>query len=245
MRRAAGVAVLAAGVALTASGAVLSLRPAGAAAPAAFGPAPAPAAVGSVPAALRTAPTRPAPPRGAGVPTSAASPTASSDPTRAASPTPGATTPSAPVPVGVQPVRVSIGGSSAPVVPVGVAPDGGVLVPEDPRTVGWWAAGPLPGGPGGAVLVGHVDARGRGVGTLAALWTARPGERVELTGADGTRRAWTVAARRSYPKAALPDSTFDASGPSRLVLVTCGGAFDAATGHYADNVVVDAVPAAT
>jgi hypothetical protein len=32
------------------------------------------------------------------------------------------------------------------------------------------------------------------------------------------------------------------SGPPRLAIVTCGGPFDAATGHYVDNVIVWAVP---
>ena len=47
---------------------------------------------------------------------------------------------------------------------------------------------------------------------------------------------------RSYRKSALPDGVFARSGPARLVLVTCGGPFDAATGHYLDVVVVTAVP---
>ncbi|HKH06375.1 MAG TPA: hypothetical protein VKA65_14500 [Acidimicrobiales bacterium] len=36
---------------------------------------------------------------------------------------------------------------------------------------------------------------------------------------------------------------FATDGRRRLVLVTCGGAVDEATGHDADNVVVTAVPA--
>jgi hypothetical protein len=50
---------------------------------------------------------------------------------------------------------------------------------------------------------------------------------------------------REYPKSTLPWSTlFSVGGPGRLALVTCGGAFDPATGHYADNVVAFALPAA-
>jgi hypothetical protein len=36
---------------------------------------------------------------------------------------------------------------------------------------------------------------------------------------------------------------FATDGRRRLVLVTCGGAVDEATGHDSDNVVVTAVPA--
>ena len=44
-------------------------------------------------------------------------------------------------------------------------------------------------------------------------------------------------------KAALPTSIYTRAGSPKLVLVTCGGPFDAKTGHYRDNVVVTAVPA--
>ena len=45
-----------------------------------------------------------------------------------------------------------------------------------------------------------------------------------------------------YPKAALPADYFGRGGPSRLVLITCGGTFDSSTRHYRDNVVVVAEP---
>jgi hypothetical protein len=43
-------------------------------------------------------------------------------------------------------------------------------------------------------------------------------------------------------KTRLPPSLFDTAGPPRLALVTCGGPFDSATGHYLDNIIVWAVP---
>jgi hypothetical protein len=49
---------------------------------------------------------------------------------------------------------------------------------------------------------------------------------------------------RTYPKeTGLPASAFARDGAPRLVLITCGGPFDAATGNYEDNVVVYATPA--
>jgi hypothetical protein len=48
---------------------------------------------------------------------------------------------------------------------------------------------------------------------------------------------------RSYGKGRLPRrAVFGAAASNRLRLVTCGGRFDAATGHYAENVVVYARP---
>jgi hypothetical protein len=45
------------------------------------------------------------------------------------------------------------------------------------------------------------------------------------------------------PKAQLPTDIWSQKGHNHLELVTCGGTFDAAAGHYRDNIVVTAVPA--
>ena len=47
---------------------------------------------------------------------------------------------------------------------------------------------------------------------------------------------------RRVRKAELPTSIFTRTGERRLVLVTCGGPFDARTERYRDNVIVTAVP---
>ena len=71
------------------------------------------------------------------------------------------------------------------------------------------------------------------------------------------RRGDTVTAARGRQDAALPrdDDAADAQGGAadehlhaqrvapKLVLVTCGGPFDAKSGHYRDNIVVTATPA--
>jgi hypothetical protein len=47
-----------------------------------------------------------------------------------------------------------------------------------------------------------------------------------------------------YDKSALPvAAVFGQQVTARLVIVSCGGPFDAATGHYLDNIVAYAVPA--
>jgi hypothetical protein len=136
-------------------------------------------------------------------------------------------------------------GLTADVVPVLVTGSGALALPEDPRVLGWWAGGPRPGAAQGAVvLAGHVDAVGFGAGPLAALLRAPLGTRVEVVDGDGSARAYVLAERRVTPKDALPADVFDAGGPPRLVVVTCGGPFDRATGHYRDNVVLVATPSA-
>jgi len=144
------------------------------------------------------------------------------------------------------PVRVAIPalGVDAPVVPVGVAADGTLGIPARPSVVGWWAGGSSPGRSSGAtVLVGHVDSAAAGPGALFRLPAIRPGEVVTVTAAGRSWR-YVVQAVRAYPKATLPAArVFGQQVAPRLVIVTCGGPFDAATGHYLDNIVVWAVPA--
>jgi hypothetical protein len=63
-----------------------------------------------------------------------------------------------------------------------------------------------------------------------------------------SRRAfrYRVVALRAYAKANLPvAAVFSQQVAARLVIVSCGGPFDASTGHYLDNIVAYAVPSRT
>lgn len=146
---------------------------------------------------------------------------------------------------GSVPVRLDLPArtATAPVVPVGTGPDGALVVPDPPQTVGWWAPGALAGsGTGTVVVAGHVDSRIAGIGILAVLPELAVGEPVILTGDDGRAVRYRVVARREFGKAALPADTFARTGPPRLVLVTCGGRFDPDARSYEDNIVVYAEP---
>jgi sortase family protein len=150
-----------------------------------------------------------------------------------------------PVRAGTAPVELALPTRNlrAPVVAVTTGPEGALVVPEPPSTVGWWSPSALAGGAGGTtVLAGHVDSRTGGLGALAVLRHVAEGEEVVLLGADGRSVGYRVTARGQYAKAELPPEVFAAGGPPRLVLITCGGAFDRRTRHYADNVVVFAEP---
>lgn len=143
------------------------------------------------------------------------------------------------------PVRLKIPliGVDAQVIPVGVAAGGALGIPASPSVVGWWAGGGAPGQPSGAtVLVGHVDSAASGPGALFRLRDIRPGAAVSVIAG---RQAWryVVRAVRAYAKAALPAAAvFGQQVTPRLVIITCGGPFDAAAGHYLDNIVAWAVP---
>jgi sortase (surface protein transpeptidase) len=135
-------------------------------------------------------------------------------------------------------------GVDAPVVDTGVDEQGGMAVPHDIRTVGWYRFGASPGATAGsAVLAGHVDDRIQGRGAFYRLADLAAGSPVEVTLADGTVLTYRVSAVELVPKTVLPaDRLFARDGPPRLALITCGGAFDRAKGGYTDNVVVTAAP---
>ncbi|WP_049714799.1 class F sortase [Streptomyces caatingaensis] len=138
------------------------------------------------------------------------------------------------------PVRVEIRGRLVAAV-VAVAADGhGALeLPRPPGTVGWWALGARPGAGRGTVLIaGHLDTREYGPGAFAALRHVPRGAAVLVTGADGRAHRYVVTRRRSYAKEALPADLFSATGPPRLALVTCSGAYDRRRHRYAENLVL-------
>ncbi|NIZ89999.1 class F sortase [Kineococcus rubinsiae] len=132
---------------------------------------------------------------------------------------------------------------SAPVLPVGVDPDGLLEVPRDGDDVGWYRWSAVPGEPGTAVFAGHVDTLRDGPGAFYDLSRAEPGNLVAVTLEDGSVREFSVTARESFPKTSLPvDTVFRRGGTPQLVLVTCSGPFDEDTRSYEENLVVTAEP---
>jgi hypothetical protein len=143
------------------------------------------------------------------------------------------------------PTRVVLpDGSGAPVVPVGLHPDGALVIPDDVRTVGWWTGGSRAGEAFGSVVVaGHVDSAAQGVGVFAALRRLTPGQVVELDG-DGRALRYRITSATQVPQAEISSRAgiFSVDGEPRLVLVTCGGPFDRERHRYQDNLVVVATP---
>jgi sortase (surface protein transpeptidase) len=140
-------------------------------------------------------------------------------------------------------LRIPAIDADAPLDPVGLDDGGGMEIPEDVTRVGWYEPGVAPGAAGSAVLAGHVDSRTQGAGVLFRLRELDVDDKIVIENDAGQQR-WKVVARASYPKQALPiDELFAWDGPPRLVVITCGGDFDADRGSYEENIVVHAVPA--
>ncbi|MFF8409367.1 class F sortase [Streptomyces omiyaensis] len=148
--------------------------------------------------------------------------------------------PAVPAPSSVRIPRLRL---RAPIDPVGVAPDGQVVVPEDPDRVGWYRFSPSPGaGAGSSVIVGHVDATGRGLGVLAALSEVREGDQVAVDRQDGSTVAYRITSRRTVAKNALGESgAFRREGLPTLTLITCAAPYLRDNGGYQNNLVVTAV----
>lgn len=146
-----------------------------------------------------------------------------------------------PAAIRAEPARVVIDaiGVSAPVAPVGLESDGSLSLPPDPSTVGWHSGSSIPGEPGPAVLVGHVDS-GDGPAVFAGLASLRVGDVIHVEDGDGTIVSFEVSSASSHPKDAFPtDTVYGPTPDAELRLITCGGTFDPDTG-YSDNIVVTA-----
>lgn len=153
-------------------------------------------------------------------------------------------------------------GVTAPVSADPLTAEGDLFVPDDPRAVSWAREDAAPGAVRGtAIIVGHVNyvvdgelVRGA-LSDLAEYAVDRVGQTFSVVLADGRRLTYRITGGAQYDKdqlAAQPElrrALYDqenAFGPGpgtgRLVLVSCGGAFDTRTGNYEDNIFLFALP---
>jgi hypothetical protein len=142
-------------------------------------------------------------------------------------------------------------------------PDGSLFVPADPQVMSWANQDAKPGsGHGTAILTSHINyvINGRlvlgALSDLAYYAQHSVGKTFHLRLADGRTQTYRIIAGREYSKDQLAGNRklraalFDQRkvyGPpgkpsGRLLLVSCGGAFDAYTGEYEDNVFLYALP---
>jgi hypothetical protein len=103
----------------------------------------------------------------------------------------------------------------------------------------WYKYSSTPGSLGPAVILGHVDSAAQGPSVFFNLGDLRRGDKVLVTRADGLVAVFRVDGVRRYPKNRFPTQlVYGNTDHAALRLITCGGSFDHATGHYLDNIVV-------
>lgn len=140
------------------------------------------------------------------------------------------------------PVAVAIPaiGVKSPLLALGLNSDGTLQVPSlehQADEAAWYKYSATPGQIGSSVIEGHVDSQ-RGPAVFFQLGALRPGDDIDVTLASHTTAIFEVTGVRQYSKDNFPDSFI--YGPEQyaaLRLITCGGAFDDATGHYLSTTV--------
>lgn len=124
---------------------------------------------------------------------------------------------------------------------LGLNTDGSIQVPSlttSADEAAWYKYSPAPGQIGASVIEGHVDSY-RGPAVFFRLGALRPGDVIDVTLADGVTAIFRVTGVRDFVKAKFPARII--YGPTHyaaLRLITCGGTFDPATGHYLSSTVV-------
>jgi len=138
-------------------------------------------------------------------------------------------------------------GVDSHLIRLGLNPDGTVQVPPLAlhSPAGWYQHSPTPGQIGPAVILGHVDTYSQR-SVFYRLGDMRPGDHIAVTRADHKVAVFTVDRIGDYPKADFPQlQVYGNTSTAQLRLITCGGDYDAATGHYLNNIVIYATLTST
>ena len=149
---------------------------------------------------------------------------------------------------GIEGMALSVGGDIAAVDPVQLTEAGALIPPADVSRLGWYSASAVPGAEGAvgsSVITGHINYQGQGTGYAARFANMAVGQEFDVL-IDGTPRTFRVTqAPYRLPKGSdFPPEVNDATGPNRLVLITCGGQFVGGALGYADNIITIAEPVA-
>ncbi|WP_037900473.1 class F sortase [Streptomyces sp. NRRL S-350] len=175
----------------------------------------------------------------------AATASAAPGPEAAAGPAAGAAAPGAPAAPPLKPskptrLRIPQIAVDAPFTELTLNPAGQLNAPppDDKNLVGWYRDGVTPGERGSSVVAGHVDTT-KGPAVFLLLSLLVPGNKVEVSRADGTVAVFSVDAVETFAKDAFPDKKVYGKTPdAQLRLITCGGTYDKKRRDYLDNVVV-------
>jgi sortase (surface protein transpeptidase) len=123
---------------------------------------------------------------------------------------------------------------------LGLDSSGGHAEPpvEEPTLASWYNLGPRPGDVGPAVILGHVNGKGK-EGIFAHLDRVREKDLILVRDENGNDLSFQVYRAAKIEKADFPqqDVYGNTDGPE-LRLITCGGALDTVHHRYLSNVIV-------
>ena len=129
---------------------------------------------------------------------------------------------------------------NAPIISVGILPNGDMVAPKRPQDVGWYRFGPHPGDSGSAVFDGHYGRWVNGQGSVFDnINKLKKGDKLLVTDKKGTVITFVVRESRSYnPKTDASGVFHSVDGKAHLNLITCEGAWNEALKSYSDRLVI-------
>jgi hypothetical protein len=140
-------------------------------------------------------------------------------------------------PVGL---RVEAAGIDAGIEALRVV-DGAMQDPTGPWVVAWYENLGTLGMTGNVVMAGHIDFWNVGPAVFYNLAGLQPGEEAVVPGDDGNLYPYTIDWVEQFDSNTIPiEEVIGPTGGQSLTLITCGGAFDYATGHYLQRTVARA-----
>jgi LPXTG-site transpeptidase (sortase) family protein len=132
-------------------------------------------------------------------------------------------------------------GIDAPIVILGVDPDGAMQAPSGPVDVAWYHFTARPGTGGNAVFAGHVDYRNYGPAVFWRLRELVQGDEVQVRLEDGTVYLYKVISAATYIADDAPVQEIVGNTPDEVVtLITCTGSFNSRTREYDKRLIVRA-----
>ena len=143
----------------------------------------------------------------------------------------------------VRPARLVVPsiGVDAPIVEVGLKPDGAMDSPHGPDPVGWYSFSPTPGNPGNAVLSGHRDWYTGVAGVFWRLGELGEGSGLMVVLEDGTRLSYVVGLSALIGPDEVPvDEVVGQTRDEMITLITCEGSFDPGSHDYDKRRVIRA-----
>jgi LPXTG-site transpeptidase (sortase) family protein len=143
----------------------------------------------------------------------------------------------------VRPTRLIVPsiGVDAPIVELGLHPDGAMESPVGPDPVGWYSFSPTPGNPGNAVLSGHRDWHTGVVGVFWRLSDLGVGSALMVVLEDGTQLTYVVGLSALIGPDEVPiDEVVGQTHDEMITLITCEGSFDPSSREYDKRRVIRA-----
>jgi sortase (surface protein transpeptidase) len=119
--------------------------------------------------------------------------------------------------------------------------DGVMQDPSGPWVVCWYKETPKLGAAGNSIMAGHVDWWEVGPSVFADVGALVKGDLIQVIGDNNKLYTYKVSWVRLYSADNAPIQEIVGVTKKRaLTLITCGGVFDSATGHYLQRTIVRA-----